>query len=199
MPTGYTAGVATGEIKDFKTYALQCAKAFGACIMLRDEPMSDDIPEFKPSDHYETSLAKAKADLEAFTAMNREQKEALYRKECDDRIDYAKKRIAENAAQRQRYEDMLRQAKAFRAPTGDHIEYAKFLVTQLEESINFDCDRDYYEKQLEAPSFAEWSKEKIKSLKWDIEYSERAHREELVRTASRNKWVRDLKASLGVE
>ena len=47
MPTGYTSGVATGEIKDFKTYALQCARAFGACIMLRDEPMSDEIPKFK--------------------------------------------------------------------------------------------------------------------------------------------------------
>ena len=72
MPTGYTAGVATGEIKDFKTYALQCARAFGACIMLRDEPMSDEIPEFKPSDHYEKSLAKATADLAAFTAIYRD-------------------------------------------------------------------------------------------------------------------------------
>lgn len=199
MPTGYTAGVATGEIKDFKTYALQCARAFGACVMLRDEPMSDEIPEFKPSDHYEKSLAKAQADLAAFTAMNREQKEALYRKECDERIEYAKKRIAENVAQRQRYEDMLSQAKEFRAPTSDHNEYAKFLITQLEESIKFDCDRDYYEKQLQAPSYIEWAKEKVRSLKWDIEYSERNHREELQRTASRNKWVKDLKAALGVE
>lgn len=199
MPTGYTSGVATGEIKDFKTYALQCARAFGACIMLRDEPMSDEIPEFKASGHYEQSLAKAQAELAAFTVMNLEEKEALYRKECDDRIDYAKKRIAENAAQKQRYEDMLKQAREFRAPTSEHNEYAKFLVTQLEESIKFDCDRDYYEKQLVEPSFIEWAKEKVRSLKHQIEYSERAHREELERTASRNKWVKDLKASLGVE
>jgi hypothetical protein len=199
MPTGYTSGVATGEIKDFKTYALQCARAFGACIMLRDEPMSDEIPEFKPSDHYEQSLAKAQAELAAFMVMNREEKEALYRKECDDRIDYAKKRIAENAAQKQRYEDMLKQAREFRAPTSGHNEYAKFLVTQLEESIKFDCSGDFYEKQLERPSFSEWAKGKLEKLKWDIEYSEKHHREEVKRTASRNKWVADLKKSLGVE
>jgi hypothetical protein len=41
MPTGYTAGVADGTITEFREYALLCARAFGACIMLRDEPVEE--------------------------------------------------------------------------------------------------------------------------------------------------------------
>ena len=36
MPTGYTADIKDGI--SFQTYALNCARAFGACVMLRDEP-----------------------------------------------------------------------------------------------------------------------------------------------------------------
>ena len=47
MPSGYTEGVASGKVTEFKEYALLCARAFGACISLRDEPLSLEIPEFK--------------------------------------------------------------------------------------------------------------------------------------------------------
>lgn len=40
MPTGYTADIKDGI--DFKTYAMNCARAFGACVMLRDEPGGGD-------------------------------------------------------------------------------------------------------------------------------------------------------------
>ena len=34
MPTGYTADIKDGI--DFKTYAMNCARAFGARVMLRE-------------------------------------------------------------------------------------------------------------------------------------------------------------------
>ena len=43
MPTGYTAGILEGET--FEQYALQCAKAFGALVMMRDEPSDAPIPD----------------------------------------------------------------------------------------------------------------------------------------------------------
>lgn len=49
MPTGYTSGVAVGKVTDFREFALQCARAFGACISLSDESSDTPIPEeFKP-------------------------------------------------------------------------------------------------------------------------------------------------------
>jgi len=49
MPTGYTCQVQDGMITEFKEFALLCARNFGACITLRDEPLSPDIPEFEVS------------------------------------------------------------------------------------------------------------------------------------------------------
>jgi hypothetical protein len=39
MPTGYTAPVQSGEIVELEDFILLCARAFGACVMQRDEPM----------------------------------------------------------------------------------------------------------------------------------------------------------------
>jgi hypothetical protein len=95
---------------------------------------------------------------------------------------------------------MLEKAKAFRAPTPDHAEYAKFLVSQLQESIRFDGGGDYYENQLkETHTFNAWCVSKKQSLLHDIKYHEKGLKEEIERTEKRNRWVKDLKASLGVE
>lgn len=196
MPTGYTDGVATGKVTDFAEYALQCARAFGACVMLRDEPMSSEIPEFTPSDYNANALDKAERELAAFAAMSSDDRRALYDEETKLRIARAKEGIEARKTQRERYESMLAKAKAFRAPTAYHEGYAAFLVSQLEESIKFDCSGDYYEKELQPVSFEQWQSQKRAGLIRDMAYHEKANREEIDRTASRNAWVKALKESL---
>ena len=200
MPTGYTEGVSKGEITDFKVYALRCARAFGACIMLRDEPVTDEIPEFEPSDYHQKRLEEAQTSLAEFNAMTVDDKVAMFERESIERIKAAREGIARKQEQLSRYNAMLGKAKAFKAPTPDHAEYAKFLVSQLEESIRFDGGGDYYEKQLEeTQTFDDWCVSKKRSLLHDIKYHEKGMKEEIERTEKRNKWVQDLKASLGVE
>lgn len=63
MPTGYTAGVADGKVTDFRTFALQCARQFGACIMQRDEATSVLPRHREPSVLYEKMLRDAQARL----------------------------------------------------------------------------------------------------------------------------------------
>jgi hypothetical protein len=49
MPTGYTDCVRSGEVTEFADFAMKCARAFGACIEMRDEPSGTPIPEaFEP-------------------------------------------------------------------------------------------------------------------------------------------------------
>lgn len=200
MPTGYTEGVSSGEITDFKVYALRCARAFGACIMLRDEPVTDEIPEFEPSDYHQKRLQEAQTLLAEFNAMNNADRLAMFEKENVERIKIARDGIARKHEQLSRYEAMLEKAKAFKAPTPDHAEYAKFLVSQLQESIRFDGGGDYYEKQLEETrTFDDWCINKRRSLLKDIKYHEDGMKKEIERTEKRNQWVRELKASLGVE
>ena len=47
------------EGQDFKSFAMTCARAMGACVTIRDEPFDAPIPTIKPSDY------NAKAKLEA--------------------------------------------------------------------------------------------------------------------------------------
>lgn len=64
MPTGYTEAVQSGEVTEFRDFALRCARAMGALIMMRDDPMDAPIPdEFKPSDWNRKQLDKARFRL----------------------------------------------------------------------------------------------------------------------------------------
>jgi hypothetical protein len=198
MPTGYTAAVGDGTITDFTEYALQCARAFGACVTLRDEPLGSEIPEFEASDYNAKKLAEAEKALSDFLAMTEPERRELHAAEHTKNIEAAEQGIAQKTEQRERYEAMLEKAKLFRSPSPEHTEYATFLVSQLEESIGWDCDTSYYEKLQRPVPFAEWKSKKIKDLSRDFEYHTKGHQEELERTASRNKWVRQLKEALGI-
>ena len=198
MPTGYTADIASGKLTDFNEYALQCARAFGACIMLRDEPMSSDIPAFEPSTYHRDALETAKADLATLDRMTTDDCLAAQSKELADAVEYRDKRLKEKAEELLRYETMLAKAKAFVAPTPNHSEYAKFLVTQIEESIKFDCDTSYYEKPIERLPIEQWRQERRSSLMKDIERHAKEQAAEESRTASRNEWVNALKRALVV-
>lgn len=196
MPSGYTCGVQDGTIKTFREYALQCARAFGACIDLRDDPLSPDIPEFVPSDYHAKRLAELEAELVALEAMSATEVEAACKREFQSAVDYRDKRLAEITAQQQRYESMLSEASAFQPPTSEHVELKKFMITQLQESIKWDCDASYYDTPPVKKDAAEWMKERRGQIKTDIARCEKKHREEVERTAQRNEWVKALKEQL---
>lgn len=193
MPTGYTAAIADGI--DFKTYAMNCARAFGACISLRDEPAGVEIPEFQPTDYHVKVLAEKRAlfaKLQATTPAEAEQA-ALhdYLDECERRA----KRVRENAALQAKYEAMLEQVNAYEAPTPEHAEFKKFMASQIEETIRFDCGRPFRD-ELKQLSGADWLAARIADAERGIAYHERQHAEEVERVAGRNEWVRTLRASL---
>ena len=62
MPTGYTATLME-KGQDFPDFVLLCARAMGATIMLRDEPLDAPIPEFQPSDYSAKQLEESKEEL----------------------------------------------------------------------------------------------------------------------------------------
>lgn len=196
MATGYTAGVADGTITTFREYALQCARAFGACVTLRDDPLSPEIPEFKPSDHHEKALAEAEVELAAFVAMREPDLRRMHDREYEENVAVATQRANENELTLQRYKAMLAAAKAFRPPSPEHEDYAKFLVSQLQESIQLDCNTAYVKKLKTRVPFEEWRSEKLERLRWNVDYHRKQYREEVERTAARNKWIAQLKEAI---
>lgn len=194
MPTGYTADIAKGIT--FKQYALNCARAFGALIMMRDDPADAPIPEkFEPSDYskkeWKRSLDRLQELIHATPGQLKDMahNDYLQKKKRYDEV------VVEKTELRKKYEDMLAQAKAYVPPTPDHEEYAKFLVEQIEGSIDWDCGLDYWKEPIEQSPKEYLESEKKEAIRM-IEYHKKSMDEEIDRTNKRNEWIKALRESL---
>ena len=68
MPTGYTDAIKDGIT--FQQFAMNCARAFGACVTMRDDPSDKPIPErFEPSAWHKERLGDAYAALSELDKM----------------------------------------------------------------------------------------------------------------------------------
>lgn len=196
MPTGYTDAIKDGI--SFRMFAMNCARAFGACVMLRDESGGGEkIPEaFKPSDYSARRLRETREHIAEIEAMNDAACDKAAAKEWKDESDRREQRIREKTALRLKYEAMLAEAHAWTPPTPDHVELRNFMISQIAQSIDFDCGISQYDKPPPKLSGAEWRAERLAQLYKDIAYYERENAAEIERTNQRNEWISALRESL---
>jgi hypothetical protein len=197
MPTGYTHAVADGTVTDFSTFALRCARGMGALILMRDDPMDAPIPEsFEPSDFYAKALTDARerlAWLESIAAAGGETVEADAAN--TKALAAWETRRAERRASGDNYRAMLTKALAWTPPTLDHVGLKDLMVQQLQESLKWDCN-DTYDEQPALLTGAEWLATETSRTTRNIARYEEEVAKEVERTASRNKWLADLRVSL---
>lgn len=196
MPTGYTADIPKGI--SFEQYALSCARAFGALIMMRDDPADAPIPEaFEPSDYHSLKLIDLRARLTELEGMSEEAAAILAEQEYEEAEKYRLNRIEEIDAQERAYRAMLVQVNGWNCPTSDHQEFGKFMREQIEQTINFDCNgNEYLLTPTERLTGMQWLEKQIAKTIKDIAYHEKGHAEEVERTNQRNAWVKALRDSL---
>lgn len=196
MPTGYTSELYDGKKITFQEFAMNCARAFGALIMMRDDDRDAKIPdEFKPSDHGLRQKERAEKGLKAVLAWTDENARREARASYDMAMAAYKKTKASHLAMATRYQAMLAEVKRWTPPTPDHEGLKKFMVEQLESSLNGDC----YAPAL--PKLEPWRKFKdreIADAKRDIAYYAKSYADDVRRAEERTGWVRDLRRSLGV-
>jgi hypothetical protein len=196
MPTSYTEKVGTGEVTDFAEYAMMCARNFGVCITLRDDPLSGEVPEFRPDPHYTERLAEAREKIAEWDSMTTEQRMEKYEAECREIMEYARNGIQEVNEMRKRYEAMLKKARGFKPPTEEHKNYAKFIVDQLQQSIDFDCSTEYYDSLQAAPAFDDWVLKTQLRLAQALSSASQSLVEEYERCAKRNEWIDNLRKAI---
>lgn len=195
MATGYTHNVADGKVTDFRTFAMQCARAFGATIMMRDDPADAPIPEeFTPDTKYhDEQLVEATARLATLKEMSsdarRDEIEAAFR----ERSKQWEKSEAERARTQARYEAMLAKVREWEPPSPDHTEMKAFMEKQLVDSIEWDCRPTDPPKK---PTPQEWHAAEIERANWNLRYHTEQRADEIRRAAERTKWISDLRASL---
>lgn len=113
MTTGYTVDMYEGKEVSFPEFATKCARAFGALVSMREEPLDAPIPEeFKPSSYHVEQLEELRNELEAVKSWDeahaKVESEKAYRKE----LQYAENRATWRVGLHQRYESMLKQVEA---------------------------------------------------------------------------------------
>lgn len=197
MPTGYTYILEKQPDVSFRDFALRCARAMGALIMLRDEPMDAPLPDDVGGslDYELTRIAKAKeraAEVASWDAKEWRRQYAEFK--ASRERDYAKAR--EDAARwAKACRRMIDEVNRWKAPTEHHEGLRNFMLQQLEETLRFDgtpLDAEHYE----VPPFAEWKAAEVARAKAEPHRAEQAYDEAKMRADDRNEWVRALKASL---
>jgi len=194
MPTGYTLDLYDGKDLTFEEFALKCARAFGALISMRDEPIDAPIPErFEPSDYHFKELEKAKRRLKEVKRWDEEKAEQEAERAYRDALKKREEFIEKNKLIRKRYEDMLSKVQKWKPPTIEHESLKQFMIQQLEESIEYDCFIPEMPQRLPGEEYKE---QQIKKALNDIDYHEREYAEEVNRVYERNKWLLLLRESL---
>lgn len=193
MPTGYTAGIEDGTIKTFQEYALQCTRAFGALISMRDDPSNTPIPkEIVPDTSYhEEQLVEARAEKEELEKRTDAEWLTAYREYLSSTYRRNEERQEEFRRLKDTYAKFLRMANAYVPPTSEHVEFKEFLINQIEIS-----KPTLY--RVELMKFDEWKEHQISGSEWNINYHTKEIEDEIAQAKARNQWLQDVYKSLTV-
>lgn len=198
MPTGYTDRVRSGDMTTFPEFAMSCARAFGANIMLRDEPSSTPIPEqYELGQYYVDRVPEAEKRLAELRQRTESEWAAAYVLATADEANAEKAEFAKQSEERARYERMLADVRAWKPPSEEHTQFKEFMIEQLESSIKFDCGGvgDWY-WNVRRQGLTEFMIAEVARAKKDLERARESLADEQDRVAGRNRWNRLLRESL---
>ena len=191
MPTGYTTDIYNGKDVSFRDFALTCARQFGACIMQRDDP-ADEKPKIMPEESYHTEELKKLGKFKKPTKAEFEKYVKIKIADCKETIDKMKKL-------QKAYTIKIKEAQNWNPPTPEHEGLKKFMIQQLTDSMQFDCNYDHYEselKKLNEITYDDYVNKQKKHHKWKIKYHTDYLEKDLNGIRQRNKWIQDLYNSL---
>lgn len=197
MPTAYTQNLMEkGE--SFRTFALRCARAFGACIEMRDDDIDAPIPEkFTPSEYEQKNLAAAEAKFTALSSIKTLEAQRAYgAKEKRASRGHYLKYLDSELTQNRRLREMRATVATWKAPTVEHEGLQKFMTEQIDLCIH---DTGYILDQLRdirAQKPIEFYKRDLAAAAADLERSKVSIKADEKRTADRTAWVQQLRASL---
>lgn len=197
MPTGYTAAVQSGEVTELKDYILKCARNFGACMHMRDDPLNKSLQHRQPSDYHLKQLEKANEELKKYQQITDEEIQTAIDEYIIRENKYREDYINTKKKDKIKYEVMLEKVNAWQPPTKNHIKLKEFAIEQLESSIKFDCQVSAYEYEvIDIPTVDEYRSIRIEGALKDIKYHTKRYQEELKRCREVNTWIDNLIESL---
>jgi hypothetical protein len=197
MPTGYTAAVQDGKVTTLRQFAMQCARAFGATITMRDDPWDKAIPDrFEPETrYYDEGIEKTWTILAELLTLSDAECERRATAEHANLLDSHRQYLRNKDQSRQRYEAMRDQVIAWQVPE-EIASLRTFMLEQLTQSIDFDCDTKYNPEEPKVLTGEAWRSSTLAQAAKDLGYYIEKRQEEIERAASRNHWLASLREAL---
>jgi hypothetical protein len=193
MPTGYTCIIDDNPDVTFEEFAWRCARAFGALVLMRDDPIDAAVPdEVQPDPYYRNAVADAERALHAAEVMTLADAERAMAAEAGEREKYNREQREKHAKLRAGYDRMKVAAAAWNPPTKDHEGMRKFMLEQLETGDPGEC----YQQVSECVTAEGWLTDKRAAARESLEYRRKSLREEEERVRNRNAWVAALRSSI---
>ncbi len=197
MPTGYTAPVVDGDMTSPADFILNCARAFGALVTLRDSPNAPIPDELKPSTYHAEQAEKAKASLAELAVMPIAEAEEEARRQHRAAVARWQEGKAKSEQVAERLAAMKAAIEAWVPPTADHLGLKDFMLDQLDQTIRF--DGTFTTPSPEFIGGPLWLADLIGKAQRDIEYHTTRQAEENERVAECNAWLAALRSSLPQE
>lgn len=196
MPTGYTSCIEKGVT--FEQFAMQCARACSALISMRDDGLETPIPDkIEPNPFYKEQVLEKEKKLEEIIVMTLAQSSVKANEQYDKELIAHHEAIKNHDELRLKYQAMIEQVQNWQPPTKDHEPLKKFMLEQLQSSMDSDCDNSYYLKNVPVKlSASEWHDRAIYRAETDLQYYQTKYNEEVKQCEESTKWLRDLRHSL---
>lgn len=178
MPTGYTYAVVEGKIKDFKSFAWGCARAFMGHS--RDHHEGEGERYKRPKDkylkgdpyssleYYRTSLEHSKAEHQANLNRTDDEWKVYAKTRLNEAMESYHERLRTFNVENDRIQGMKGKVESWDPPTEKHENMKKFMLEQLEISV----PHLPHEVNPEEYSWENFKNSAIKSSAWDIEFYE---------------------------
>jgi len=195
MPTGYTHKLMeSGE--SFESFVMRCARAFGACVEMRDDPMDAPIPEkFEPSDYNSKALIQAEAELKNLLSLDKAGREKFGAEKKAAAIAGAEGALQKDRDENSRLEKMESVVRDWVPPTDDHQGLKTFMLEQIQISKNGDYALDHV-CEAKSKSTLAYFQEALASAQWSVDYHRKEMAKEIERASNRTIWIKRLRESV---
>ena len=196
MPTGYTAFIEDGKITTAKDFIMLCTRNFGATVEMRGKPLDTPIPEeFTGSTFYAEHLEAERKRLAELRAMTHDEAQKKADAEYQENIKYRAEAKQKAEALLGRYTAMQEEIRRWKPPTPEHEGLKEFAIEQIEISKPY---MEWYSPEHDPKKLTgeEWLEAQIENCMDSIRRSKEMAQKEADCTASRNKWVKELRESL---
>ena len=197
MATGCTYKVRNGEVSSFKDFAMQCSRAMGVAIHMRDESSDAPLRHQVVGTHHDDKMKELGAEITRISSLSADQRQAEADALAIETASRKESRQREAVEGDRRYRMMLAFVNDWAPPTAEHAGFKEFMTNQLQQSIDWDAPTGEAGAAAVSREDGEtWYWRRLGELAKEVSYHKKALLEEQQRVASANAWIDALVASL---